>query len=126
MMKSFTDNNIKSDLEFSKNLINNLVSKKENPVEEAAPRLSDSDKQEMTKLSEAVAEITGMNNLVIKNKPQQSIKETPHNNASLINEALQILERQSTPDSMIEKMLPVIELHEKTQKIILQFLKKYR
>jgi hypothetical protein len=122
-MNSHTGN-IKSDLEFSKNLINNLVAKKSNPVEEAAPTLSPEEKQEMTRLSEAVGEITGMEGLVIKKKPIQ--KEAIQKSPDIIEECLRILDKGEVNSRLTERMLTVIDHHEQTEKIILQFLGKYR
>ena len=115
---------LKSDIDFSKNIIENIFKKVENPVEVAAfPKLNNAEKAEMIKMSEAVGEITGLEELVINpSRPEAAASKSN----TLSEQAITLMETSNIPDHILDKMINVIATHERTEKIILQFLKKYR
>lgn len=144
-MNSHTDSKLKSEIDFSKGLIDSLSSRTPGAIDEAlAPKLSTEEKSEMVGMSEALAEITGDDKFRIveendeeprdptqlkpskPTKPTKGQDESIKNHGKILSECIDILEsKKNVPSNLVKKVILANKRINQYEKFLLRFIKKY-
>jgi hypothetical protein len=114
MQSSIGKHKISEELDFCKNMINNMVEGKSEVIDH---KLTEKDVSEIRRMSEDVASITGLNQLRITPKLNEM--------KSIKDKCLYILENKNVPSETSDKVNTIIERFDRYEKYLLLFLKKY-
>lgn len=113
MERSILDRNLKSEIDFSKSIIDNIFKNKtEDPVP-SATALTEDDVKEIESMSEAVAQISG-------------IRTLEANSNKLVQESINLLGKKKINEKHLKLAEHAISRIKKYESFLLKFCKKYR